>query len=1321
MNNALTVIGALLIAALAALFAVPYFIDWNGYRGVFEEEASRVLGRDVRVGGKVNVRLLPSPYVRFEKVRIADTTGLTGEPIFRADNFTMWLSVPPLLKGVLEAKQVELKRPVLSLAVDAAGKGNWSSLRLTTGSLPFVPANVTLQAMRITEGVISIQRANGGGLAELADIEGELESDALQGPYRFKGTANWHGAAREIRLATAAPDADGTLRFKSVVRVPATANTYTLEGRVSDLQERPRVEADLGAKIGIALGGDAASKAEPGGKAAAPGERPGLDLKARVVADGTGLKLDDIAGTLENAGQPQLLTGSGELAWVKGLRASASIASRWLDLDRIVGTGAETTPLQSGMALADALIHMLPGEAASALKLTVDQVNLGGDAVAGLKLAVSRADGPLTLENLEAGLPGGARLDLSGTIAGTGERRFSGQVGLHGPSFGRFLAWAAKDMRLAGGRGDGPFALNGGLDFDRKGVELKDATAEVAGSSARGEVRWSRGAPDRVAVSIRGPRLDLGLIWPLAGRHDGLALVAGARPDGKAAPPVTVSADFDLSLQAGELVAGEQTLRDVEARIALAGGGISYKSFRAGLGDGSTVALEGEVVDLARKPHGSLQWQAAALASESMARLAKAAAPWLPPDTVTPLLAPSLFPLRLAGSVRIGERSGGTLDLAFDGSSGAAAGRVAGKVRLDGGLARWREQPVDVELMADAADAAAVASLLDLGAPAAHPARGQAVSGRLLVKAAGIPASGLAALAGFDADALSVSYEGGVALPAGAPRRLDGHVAVTAREARQLLSLAGLGLGAAASSVPVFGGLDVRSAADGLDLVAHGLEIAGTQVEGTASVAVREGRPVRVAADLRSGAASLERLLAIVLDDKAPSAGGGAIAAGAWPELAFDMTPLDRFEGEIKLHLASLAVAPGLTLRDAAIAARMEPGKLTVADLSGQGAGGPAKARLTLQRQAAGVSLSGDVALNGIDLAGLASAGSAHRAHGTLGLRLSFEGRAVSPAGLAAALSGKGKAELGRDAAIGGYAPDSLARAVETVVAGNSDVVGEALTRVIGDALAKGRLSLGPRTLDLDLSGGAIKVPAITSETAEGRTTLIATVDLAALKTDAELRVEAKAIRKHAGTVETTLLPPVSAVYVGGLGELGAIEPRLSIGNLERELSVRRMERSVEELERIRREDEERVRREQERQRDAADKARAEAERQAATQQPPPGASTSGQTTAGPSSAGQGDRGWLTGQPVPAEGQGGEQRPWLTSPPVPANGEAQEASGMQGQSGGAQSGATMSPSGAPQGTAARGGLSQADPPRSSPARKSTPGDLIIRQFQGTPN
>src|SRR5690606_16018754 len=91
-------IAGLIVAVLAALFGVPYAVDWNSYRGVFEEEASRMLGREVRVGGDVSLRLLPVPYVKFGKPRIADAE--VGDAFFRAESFTMWLALPPLLQGI---------------------------------------------------------------------------------------------------------------------------------------------------------------------------------------------------------------------------------------------------------------------------------------------------------------------------------------------------------------------------------------------------------------------------------------------------------------------------------------------------------------------------------------------------------------------------------------------------------------------------------------------------------------------------------------------------------------------------------------------------------------------------------------------------------------------------------------------------------------------------------------------------------------------------------------------------------------------------------------------------------------------------------------------------------------------------------------------------------------------------------------------------------------------------------------------------------------------------------------------------------------------
>ncbi len=55
MNNFLAALGAFLVIVLGAMFAVPHFIDWNQYRGIIEEETTRIIGRDFRIGGDVRL------------------------------------------------------------------------------------------------------------------------------------------------------------------------------------------------------------------------------------------------------------------------------------------------------------------------------------------------------------------------------------------------------------------------------------------------------------------------------------------------------------------------------------------------------------------------------------------------------------------------------------------------------------------------------------------------------------------------------------------------------------------------------------------------------------------------------------------------------------------------------------------------------------------------------------------------------------------------------------------------------------------------------------------------------------------------------------------------------------------------------------------------------------------------------------------------------------------------------------------------------------------------------------------------------------------
>ena len=252
MSNLLVAIAVFLITVIGALFAVPYFIDWNSYRGVFEEEASRLVGREVRVGGAVNLHLLPTPYFRFEKVRIADTSA-DLDTFFRADSLTVKLSVPPLLRGAIEANEIEFQRPILRLALDAKDGWNWQSFGQALGSAAYMPTNVALTSLKITDGVLALHGPDGAERRRLEGLNGELSAPSLEAPTASAArSCTGGGRAR----GPAGHRTTGSRRHGAHAGVPAArwiaAATYLLDARLADLMGKPRIDGELTARLPIA-------------------------------------------------------------------------------------------------------------------------------------------------------------------------------------------------------------------------------------------------------------------------------------------------------------------------------------------------------------------------------------------------------------------------------------------------------------------------------------------------------------------------------------------------------------------------------------------------------------------------------------------------------------------------------------------------------------------------------------------------------------------------------------------------------------------------------------------------------------------------------------------------------------------------------------------------------------------------------------------------------------------------------------------------------------------------------------------------------------
>ena len=1235
MNNALLYLGGLLIAALALLFAAPRFIDWNSYRGVFEEEASRILGREVRVGGAVNLSLLPAPYVSFERLRIADSSDQGASSIIRVESFTMRLSVPPLLKGQIEAHRVELRRPVLNLVINETGGGNWQSLAFAPGSMPFVPKDVTLQSVMIEDGAIIVNAAGHRELARFDAINGELTAEALEGPFKYRGTVNWQNAPRQVRIATAQADANGDLRFKAAVDVVDSKNSYMLDGRLRDLKGQPSLDGALTARLALARNGagtttapaspagassgDTSDLAEPldfevngNGAIQAPAAplapTPGasqdgprsFELKSKVHGTTSGLALEEIAVSLEAGATPQLIEGEARLDWTDKMRLDVALSSRWIDLDQIAEVTTKEMPLEAGRTYFEALASALPAEADTNARLEFDQVTLGGEPIGNVRLAARRAGGPLELDAVRADLPGGVRLELDGILTPTENvPRLDGSLFVSGKSLMRFLAWGLDNADVGRERTDGPFSLDGKFALGDGTLALSNAAFEFSGTPLSGDIKLDLGEHRKLAVAVEGPRLDVAQFgsgaFSLTQIRDLMmgenVSTAGAVSSSEAT--AAARADFSIDLKVAELVDGRRILRDVDAVVQLEKGALSIPRLKFSTPDGLQVEAEGAAKEVPARPQGTLR----GLIAAPNARAARGFLDLIDGEDGTvgqdfDRLA-ELAPIRLAWTLDLAGGDTQATKLSLDGT--LSGGRMAATLKLDRGRGQWRSQPLDFKANLENPDIARVAATL-LGVEIATDAAERAGSGRAVIKAAGVPSDGLMGLADVTAEGLVLGYRGGIAFKTPGEQILDGDLRIRAADVRLPLALAGLDIASGVDGTPFTGTIKLHREAGRLDLSGQGLRLGDSVVSGTASVSPGPDGRETLAATLQADKASVSALLAPITRKADAASEDGASEAetvGAsviWPDQPFDVGPLGRLDGNITASIGALALEPGLTISDANLDIELARDTIKISRLEGGAVGGRLVSSFDIERAPAGIGLSGNVNISISD-------DSNNAAGDAVQFSANFTSRAFSPAAVVATLSGKGELTVG-DATLNGNSPAAVSAVARAALTGQGPAGGEEFAQAIADALKDGEVRLGKLTIPAQIEDGALRLDKVRIDMNEGRSTFATVVELATMRMDSEWQIEPVLGDAVEGAAAQAALPPVTVVYTGKLSQLDALAPVVSAGALERELVVRKMEFDVGELERLRKLDEERARQDAERRRAfEAERARQEAER----------------------------------------------------------------------------------------------------------------------------
>ena len=1038
MRDILTALAGAVILILVAALAVPPLLDWQARRSLVERALSRSLAVPVRTEGRLEVRLLPSPRLRIDRLELgagADRPGLDARFV-KAE-----LALAPLLKGELRFTQTRIGRAELRLPVsdrDAllvpAGLGD--SLR---------QQDLGVEDLQIQQFLLTTQVPATGRTDQFQADSLRLQSPSLVGPWRIEGVSG----GVPFRVATGEPDPAGALTLK----VSGGGDAH------------PRFEAD--ARLVLAPAGEAGApelrilEAEGtarlvvGPPTQAAGAYLPFSLAGKFKARGALARFEGVNAEIDPAGQAIRLAGSGQIdlrAWRAGLKLEA----RRVDLDAFLMSGSGQALLARGTPKGR-LPVMLD------VDLSVESLALGLDEWKELKgSATFDRSGGLMLRRFSTVAPGGAALSASGEIDVDPAPRFDGRLSLDAAAsdgLGRYLRKLGAEGPAVAMMDGRPLQAAAEVSAGPDGYSLRGLRLVLGEARLTGVARYTApeaGHRGRFQAQLAAQGIDIATLPSFGGALAGL--------EGR---------DLGLTVEAKDVRYGPAGLRSgagtIVARIQSDGPALAVDSLDVKNLAGANASLSGRIEpDGTGRITGRLTAPAAAPLAALLDKVWIAEARLVPPFLRAGALDLAVAVERKGDTLRTtakGSAAGGPLDLSLSTKDGRLADAEIAVASPRTGPWFSREdvpgldRPSELRLSArrrEAPEAAGRPAPLALDVSGTLAGLALATTQPILLGEPGAPPlGGAATLSGADAAPL-LRLMGASGLAPGAwPLELT---LTVSREN-----------GAAAAA------LTGRLAGGGF-----------------------EAKILRGEEGELSGSASLERLsLPQLAAAFVTPAGTGGGSSSGWSPARFGPAPKEGPRGQIEMRVATLDLGRGQIATGTAFRLGLEPGTLTLSDGLGKLGEGRVAGSLSLGRQGGAASLSGALTLEDVSIPALADGSSLG---GRLGASLRFGASGESPAALVANLGGSGEIAL-KDLTVPGADPGGIERALARAVVEDdplreghlqalaAEEVGRAAAGSRGETkapatLVGGTLRAGP--LDLDL-GAARWAGTLTYDLRTGR------------------------------------------------------------------------------------------------------------------------------------------------------------------------------------------------------------------------------------------
>jgi len=584
---------AFIIALLAALIG-PYFIDWSQFRPQFEAEASRIIGAQVRVGGALDARLLPTPSLSLRSVVVGGPNDL-GK--VRAEKLDVEFSLGSLMRGEWRATELTINGMALDLGLDRQGRLDWpaSSGSASLGSLAIDRLNVT--------GRIALHDAASRSTLELNDIAFSGDVRALAGSIRGDGNFTWSGSRYPFRVSSG-QTGDGTgVRLHLGLESGAQGTSVDLDGVLAFEQRAPRFDG------AITFAGGSAAKT--GSNASVPWR-----ISAKLKADAARARLEQLETSYGFDDAALKFAGSADLQFGASPVLRAKLSARQLDADKVLAKRTGAAEPTRWLANLRGLLATVPRVAVPMqIDVAGEQVMLGGRAIQDLNAGLRADDQAWTVERLEFRAPGATVVNLRGAVPSANPTiGFGGRINIDSSDPAVLISWFTG--RAESYRSQKSLRVSGQVDFASDRIAVTDLKAEFDGGTLAG----------RIALFARGLSGDSEFDGALTA--DRLDLDTAAALVRAVGGPQTEWPDrAQLTLNVANAILSGQELRAFAVKVGYDPKTVTLAQLKIGSVSGLTV--EGTGTFNRDETTGELTLNAAATSVDQLTALLKPMAPML--------------------------------------------------------------------------------------------------------------------------------------------------------------------------------------------------------------------------------------------------------------------------------------------------------------------------------------------------------------------------------------------------------------------------------------------------------------------------------------------------------------------------------------------------------------------------------------------------------------------------------------------------------------------------------------------------------------------